>query len=390
MRKVLFVCAAVAVVAGAGAYLLVDQAVRHPESTVGRWTAGLAEVGARVNPFVAMSRVSPEVVHGQGVCPAGAGQGQCLAKVNKPEKPWVPVQAAPVEEPMEVIRVEEALPAKSPQVADRNAEEDPEPCDTPDADGAKVYQETGEPGGAAEESEPPAGANDADRADVRMPYADEDDDSDEDKTLTGDSCNWLLRILKRMTQGLRNEAEGECPQSTPSDDRPVQSIEGAGTTPAGTFTPDLNIWINESNFDLATPPFDEIPGTGTDGRGGQANDAAGNSSPATASAPDSYSNCHHEHGCPNLSCPYPHEAYPPVYSLPAEDKPTEQRQPAQAGAPQVQKVKKVKTRKMPFYVPIDLIPIEDGPDDLSSPTKLDTMEYRPSDGDEDAYRDLRF
>jgi type II secretory pathway component GspD/PulD (secretin) len=47
---------------------------------------------------------------------------------------------------------------------------------------------------------------------------------------------------------------------TPSKFGPV------GLTPAGTFTPDLNIPIKQSSFDFATPPFGNYPGTlGADG-----------------------------------------------------------------------------------------------------------------------------
>jgi hypothetical protein len=428
MRKVLFVCAAVALVAGAGAYLLVDQAMRHPQSMVGQWTTAFAEVGARINPFVAVSRITPEVPSGPVACQVPPGQGQmaCLRQVNKPIRHLAEAQVDVAEEPMEVIRVEDVPQANDfAPVFDRNPEITPEPCEDQEADGENVFQETGEPGPAGvEESEPADVGGDADQANVRMPYADEDEvDADaEDKALMGHSCNWLWQILKKMTQGCGEGAQGEC-LPAPNADQPDTPGEGpeassvndltdeasdedfgleigletpAGTLPAGTLLPDLNIPINESNFDLTPPDFDHYPGPSTEPTDDPANEGTQGSTDSQPEQSHTYSDYHHGQ---DLSCPYPHSCMPPAYSLPAEEKQAEIQEPVeqadiqesvQPATKPVKKVKKFLLKMAPVFKPIDLVPLYDSSDAVGNPTKLDTMEYRPSDGDEDAYRDLRF
>jgi hypothetical protein len=115
MRKLVWFGAAVMVAGAVAVYLAATYAVRHPDSYLGRCAAAAVYVGARCNPVT----VATEVARGDDAeCPgqvAGAMVGACVgavqceqAQVAKPVAACEP-DAAEAAEPVEPIRPE-ALP----------------------------------------------------------------------------------------------------------------------------------------------------------------------------------------------------------------------------------------------------------------------------------------
>jgi hypothetical protein len=348
MRKVIYGSIALVVVGAAGAYLLVDHASRYPDSGVARWITTVAEVGTHVNPFTTvLGQAAPGLSGAPIACTPQPGRTACPAPVNKFPKPFQAAQAAPIEEPMEVIRVEPAPEENVAQAADQTDEAGPEPCEGPDAVADNAAQETNEPdrAGTAEESEPADRGEDVEWDDVRMPYADEDETP---ASSADQDCGWLWKILDELTQpepagwSQQVQVESVLPSTTEEQDEPCEALPAPATseTPAN----------NPGEESQAEPPH--------------------------------YSDCHHEEGCPAMGCPYPHGAcLPPITGPSTDDQPMSR---------PVKKIKKFRIKKPTTDQPADSAPVDGAAGDVSSPTNVDTMEYRPTDGDEDAYRDLRF
>jgi hypothetical protein len=310
MRKVIYGCVATAVVTAAGAYLLVDQAVRHPESLVGRWASAASELSVVLNPFALLKQVTPQASH----APLGCEQAPCRqnveaqAPVCKPDKPEAGADAAPADEPTaearEVIKVEEM--AEGTTAGQTTAQEEaPEACEDNAHD--TVSDETCEPlpvgEEAAEESESAESPANTGEAWPHMPRADEEEDSN---TWEQDVRNLISGIL---------QGGGICNDSTQADDEPCDQ----GAQP------------------------------------GQ--------------------KCECDHGCPYSVCPPTSSRTSPATDATTESAPACADQPAK---------KKHKVKRFPLNTPSEADTLNQGP------AGLDTLEYRPSDGDAHAFDDLLF
>jgi hypothetical protein len=369
------------VVGAAGVYLAADYADRHPNSMLGRCATVAGEMGAALNPFTVLSRVAPPMSPvGAEPQPETMQEAQNDLHEPKPnelpldgqEEPVAPADDERAEEPMEVINVAPVADGQIITSPSRVAPE-PEACE-PEGPAAVVgaIEETGEPLpiGAIEESEPTRHMPYADTV-RRMPYAEEDEVVPPKPTspatapaTTDQGCGWLWEILKELRMVGAQDVEETLPPPTPSDEDVSTPPAPDTTTPAGT---EIEVeWKSTEGGSTA-------PDAKSDAEGEQ-----------STTPPASYSDYHHGHGCTYLGCPYPYSYTPPALN-------TTTAEPAPPATSPCKKAKKVKKlQPIPTTEPCDeTAPAKQG-DDAANPMKLDTMEYRPSDGDADAYDGLLF
>ncbi|HYT89550.1 MAG TPA: hypothetical protein VEL76_12660 [Gemmataceae bacterium] len=336
MRKV-FWCAAAGLVACATAvYFVADYAAKHPDSYWARCVNGAASFGLYANPFVHVtttgaSKVIKEVgqqVNGAGNAVAAQGAGNAQGDVARMfvgeqvlvnEKNFDVRQDVPLEDvlPFEPIKVE-------PMPADPIKDEGENWIFDGQSIPSFFPNETEEPRvGATEESEL-VGEDEmvGELAPMPMPYAEEEC---EPHACPGsqpscDSWFWKLLRLGGLIRPMPVADDGElAPMPTPCDEETQEESTE-----------------NQANEQI--PDCQEDP---------------------------AYH--HHYHGCPYMGgCPYPYSRAVPVVT------PIERQQPAPEQAPVKKKpvIEEGNGIKKIFWY---------GCDEESSPTGIDTMEFRPSD-----------
>jgi hypothetical protein len=215
-----------------------------------------------------------------------------------------------------------------------------------------------------------------------MPYADEELPATTEQTSdNGGCCSAFLKWLRYL--GMPNEQAPEDTSPIPAvskedldrmiekavDDAMNQRDEAPSAAPA-------------ADDNTAEPEESEGTTEGDEDATKDADDTSTETPPEPPTCPESY----HEHGCPYSGCPYTGRCYtPPAYT------------PAPAAEPETQPVKPTKPakkirkeKKKEPYKKKPTMPVPEDESDLDQTLGLDTMEYRPSDGDEHAFDDLRF
>jgi hypothetical protein len=347
MRKVILGCVALAVVGAAGAYLVADYGCRHPETLAGRCATAAGRVGASLNPFAILG----EAASGRPQAPVCRNQQHEEAQQDEQEaRPQDEgddelaghVAAAIEDEPMEVIDVE-AAPASEAIVAQVGTPFGHDLCE-PETTPVELIEETSEPiHFAVEESE--MAEPTAISTITRMPYAHEDLPATSESCESTGSCTWLWQWLCNF-----------------------EAITDAQIEPASGAS---------SSEETAAPADETQPATGDEPSTEGSTDETQTQAPT---CPSTY----HERGCPYTgSCPY--SSCPEYYhSAPTYT----QDEAAQGTQPRTKKVRKHKCKKVPMNKKVWWLELNEQTSE--KPSGVDTMEYRPSDGDEHAFDDLQF
>jgi hypothetical protein len=334
MRKVFYGCAALAVLGVAGVYVVTDQAARHPNSLAGRCLAAAAQVGVHLDPFAVLGRSVPHVPAApvgceKAPCPQGEVAGG-LARVSKPPK----------------LDAEDGLDPDAGEAAEEPAEpmEVIEVRPAPEARAAF-------PVGGAEDEGPEAceeGGDTAVSEETREPLAVGEQPAEESEP-TADS--------------------GHYPDRMPYADEEQETPPADGCL-SGNWVWEIIKHLALSGAERLNEPSTPAP----------ADEPAAPLQPAAESCPE----C--QHHCPSAECPYPHSATPPALDSPAEESSQPEGPPAH-----VKKHHKTSHQGAPTpeHKPA-------GGDSQASfginkgPTGLDTLEYRPSDGNAHAFDHLLF